>query len=468
MTRPVGVLACGAAAPSLRLRAAEVAGAWGRGGGRGQAGVCAPDEDALTLAWDAATAAMRAAGLEPGVIDGLWWGTSRPPFAEGPSHAFLAAALGLRADGAGALLAGSNHAGVEALLAARDAVAAGTVSVALVVVSDAVVPGAGTGFEARAGAGAAALVLGAGGATAALTGTATRSVPVVDRYRGDGEAATRDLYDARLFREAVFVPIVSEVATALGAPAGTRWSLPDPDGRLGDVVARRVGAGGPVSAPTYAEVGDTGAAAAVLGTTAALAEPGPVALVAYGGGRATGVVIDVEAPVPGAAAAADALAGGRAVGYAEALRARGQLVASGEPIPMGVPPGGAAFVRGNPEMLGLLGARCADCGTVSTPPSVHPTCIACGGAKLEAVPLAREGTVHTFVVNHTMPAPFVAPLPLAVVDLDDGARLMVQVVGPGDDLAVGAGVELVLRRYALERGVPVYGYKARARRAGDA
>jgi hydroxymethylglutaryl-CoA synthase len=77
------------------------------------------------------------------------------------------------------------------------------------------------------------------------------------------------------------------------------------------------------------------------------------------------------------------------------------------------------------------------------------------------VPRRASGTVHTFVVNQTMPAPFVAPLPIAVVDLDDGSRIMLQVVGDGRDLAIGAGVELVLRRYAHERGVPVYGWKAR-------
>jgi hydroxymethylglutaryl-CoA synthase len=68
--------------------------------------------------------------------------------------------------------------------------------------------------------------------------------------------------------------------------------------------------------------------------------------------------------------------------------------------------------------------------------------------------------VHTFVVNHTMPAPFVAPLPLVVVDLDDGARVMLQ--GTSDAasrLAVDDRVELVLRRYTVERGVPVYGFK---------
>jgi hydroxymethylglutaryl-CoA synthase len=75
--------------------------------------------------------------------------------------------------------------------------------------------------------------------------------------------------------------------------------------------------------------------------------------------------------------------------------------------------------------------------------------------------LARRGRVHTFVVNQTMPAPFIAPLPLIVIDLEDGARVMLQGVGDGAGLAIGNEVELVLRRYAYERGVPVYGYKAR-------
>jgi hydroxymethylglutaryl-CoA synthase len=80
---------------------------------------------------------------------------------------------------------------------------------------------------------------------------------------------------------------------------------------------------------------------------------------------------------------------------------------------------------------------------------------------MEPVPLARRGIVHTYVVNQTMPAPFVAPLPIAVVDLEDGARIMLQAVGTGDDIEIGTEVELVLRKYAHERGVPVYGWKVR-------
>jgi uncharacterized OB-fold protein len=330
-----------------------------------------------------------------------------------------------------------------------------------VVVSDALVPGTGSGYEARAGAGAAAVVLVSDGGAASLSARVTRTTPVLDRYRGDREAVTRDLYDPRLFREEIFVPLVQEVGAHVAALDVRAWSLPDPDGRLGATVARKLGAGAPVSAPIYGELGDTGAAAALLGGIGALDAAGTTALIGFGGGRATAVALTAESPVRGAAAVADVLSGGRMVSYAEALRARGQLTAAGETVPMGVPPESASFVRGANEMLGLLGARCVECGTINTPPSIHPHCTNCGSMKFMLEPLARRGTVHTFVVNHTMPAPFEAPLPLAVIDLEDGARVMLQVVGDGTGLDIGSSVELVLRRYSYERGVPTYGFKAK-------
>lgn len=465
MTNPVQIIAVGAAAPAWRLPAAEVAAAWGRRTGRGQAAACPPDEDGLTLAADAAKRALAASGLQTDIVDGLWWGTTRPPFAEGPSHAILAAAIGLSAKSAGALCSGSAHAGLEALLGAADAVAAGSARVALVVASDAIVPGPGTAFEERSGAGAAAVVLTNDDGAASLGARVTRTHPYLDRYRGDGEATTRDLYDGRLFREEVFLPTLRDLGAQLRALDVDAWSLPDPDGRLGATLAKHLGAATPASAAVYAAVGDTGAAAALLGALPALDAARRVAIVGFGGGRATGVVVTAHRPVPGAAEVPDLLAGGRAATYAEVLRSRRVLVPTGETVPMGVPPESAQLVRGADEILGLLGARCVDCGTINTPPSIHPHCISCGSSKFVLEPIARHGVVHTFVVNHTMPAPFQAPLGLAVVDLDDGARVMLQVVGDGTDLAIGAEVDLVLRRYAHERGVPVYGYKARVRAA---
>jgi hydroxymethylglutaryl-CoA synthase len=454
----------GAAAPSLRVTAADIGAAWGRSG-RGQIAACAPDEDTLTLAWEAATTALSAAGVEASAVDAIFWGTSRPPFAEGPNLPFLAAAIGLPTEVGGALLAGSAHSGMEALLAGADAIAAGSAQIALVVVSDALRPGLGTGFEARCGAGAAAVVLATSG-TGALGARLSHSRPLVDRYRGDGETDNRDLYDARLFREEMFLPSLEAVTHGIASDAITAWSLPDPDGRLGAVIAKNVGSVPAASAAVYTSLGDTGAAAALLGALAAMDTAGTVAIVGTGGGRTSAVLVEVESAVPGARAVADALDGGHPATYASLLRARGQLVPGGETIPMGVPPESALFARGADEMLGLLGGRCVDCGTISTPPTIHPTCINCGGPKLEPVALARGGTIHTYVINQTMPAPFVAPLPIAVLDMDDGARLMLQVVGDGTDVQIGRRVDLILRKYAHERGVPVYGFKARPARDG--
>lgn len=470
-TRSVAIAAVGAAAPSLRLTVSDVNAAWGRPGGRGQVAVCAADEDTLTLAWEAADAALAAAGVGADAVDGLWWATSRPPFAEGPSHAYLAATLRLPTRCGGALLAGSVHAGMEALLAAWDAVLAGSAGTALVIASDALMPGTGTGIEVASGAGAAALVLTAGDGPAALVARSTASRPVLDRYRGDDEDETREAYDPRLFREQVFLPAVTEVGRelvdAMEGTDGARWSLPDPDGRLGSAAARALHAGPVASTAARAELGDTGAAGALLGAAGSLAEAGNVVLLGYGAGRTTGVLIRVDAPVPGADAVPRRLAEGRKAGYAEVLRARRRLVAAGDKVEMAVPPGSAMFVRGNPEMLGLLGARCVACGTINTPPTIHPACVSCGADKFDIVALARRGEVHTFVVNHTMPAPFEAPLPLAVIDLVDGARVMLQTTGDDSRLAIGSSVALCLRRYTTERGVPVYGYKARVLDSDD-
>jgi len=462
----VGIVGVGAAVPRGRLPLAEVVAGWGQRGGRGTLAICGPDEDCLTLAWSAADAALGATGVRAADLDALYWGTARPPMAEGPSHAFLNAAVGLGTTAAGFLTSGSVHAGLDALVAAWDAVAAGSVGLALVIASDALVPGPGTGAEKATGAGAVALVLsGAGDAPALLVRRATRVRPLLDRYRGDGQAGTGDPYDPRLYRERELLPSVASAVQALGElPPETRYSLPDPDGRLGKAVAGAVRAKHLASEGIFSEIGEAGSAAPFLGLLSALGTPGPACVVGTGGGRSTAVVLEVADAVPGALAARAAVTQSetRPLTYASVLRSRGQLVPLSDPVAMGVPPGSAAFVRGADELLGLEGRRCEICATVSVPPSIHPVCVNCGAPGGEIIHLARTGSVQTFVVNHTMPPPFEAPLPITVVDLDDGSRVMLQ--GMPEDasaLDIGDRVHLELRRYALERGVPVYGFKVR-------
>ncbi|MHB8340600.1 MAG: hypothetical protein ACYDB7_05425, partial [Mycobacteriales bacterium] len=298
MTGPVGVLGAGAAFASLRLAIADIAAAWGERGGSGHLAVCAADEDPLTLGHLAGERALRAAGVDAADVDALYFGLTRPPYAEGPTHAFLAAALGLGPGSGGALLAGSAHSGMEALLAGWDAVAAGSSRRALVVVADALRPGPGTLLERSTGAAAAALLLAPAAAStpAVLHARVTRTEPVQDSWRGDSENDTRDVYDGRLYREQVFLPAVAGMAADLGAGV-TGWSLPDPDGRLGAAAARRIG----VPPPTLTRLaGWPAAAGPLLGALPLLAAPGEVAVLGHGGGRTTGLCLQVRTAVPGA------------------------------------------------------------------------------------------------------------------------------------------------------------------------
>ncbi len=456
----VGILSVGAAAGELRLAARDVNAAWGRAGGRGQVAACRSDEDTLTLANAASRRAMSAAGLDGSQLDGLWWGTTRLPFAEGPSWTTLAASLRLGPGVDGATSTGSPHAGMDALLAAVDAIRSGRVDNALVVTSDAARPALGSANELAAGAGAAAVVLGRSGA-ARIDSVVGVSEPLLDRYRGDDESETRDTYDSRLVREEAYLPLASQVIEALGMHPDSRWSLTDPDGRLGGALAKRNHLSNVASGAVRSSLGDLGSAAPLAGLVPALGEAGPAAALAWGGGRATALAVSVDEAVPGAQAASTALAAeGQPASYAQVLRSRRQLAPTGESVEMAIPPGSAMFVRDQREVLGLLGARCVECDTVNLPPSAHPSCPGCGGDKFDVAELPLHGTVQTFVINQTMPAPFEAPLPLVVIDLDDGSRIQLQGADDGSRLSVGAPVDLLLRRYTIERGVPVYGWKA--------
>jgi uncharacterized OB-fold protein len=186
-----------------------------------------------------------------------------------------------------------------------------------------------------------------------------------------------------------------------------------------------------------------------------------IGAIAYGGGRATAVTVEVGRAVPGADAAVAAMNTGQAVSYVRGHPGPGPARAHERSHPDGTAPGRGRLRPGQRRDAGFPGAKCRACGTISTPPTIHPRCTGCGGGDLDVVRLARRGTVQTFVVNQTMPPPFQAPLPMVVVDLDDGARIMVQgSSADAGDLAIDDVVTLSLRLYASERGIPVYGYKA--------
>jgi uncharacterized OB-fold protein len=120
--------------------------------------------------------------------------------------------------------------------------------------------------------------------------------------------------------------------------------------------------------------------------------------------------------------------------------------------------------REYPQKYRLEAGRCTSCGAIHYPaPTVCPKC---GGREFEVEVLPRDGKVVASTVVRVPPAGFTeqTPLPIALVELDNGVRLMVQVgdVEDPDTVEPGLPIRLEFRRISSdgEAGVILYGHKA--------
>lgn len=90
----------------------------------------------------------------------------------------------------------------------------------------------------------------------------------------------------------------------------------------------------------------------------------------------------------------------------------------------------------------LLIQRCSECGTLRHPPG--PMCPQCHSLQWDTVESSGRGTVYSFVVNHYPQVPaFEYPLVVALIELEEGTRLVSNVVGVAPaDVEVGMAVTL--------------------------
>jgi uncharacterized OB-fold protein len=101
--------------------------------------------------------------------------------------------------------------------------------------------------------------------------------------------------------------------------------------------------------------------------------------------------------------------------------------------------------------------RCRACGRwVFYPRAVCPHCFA---ADLEWRRASGRGTLHTFTIVHRGQRGFALPAPyvLAIVELDEGPRLMTNLVGVEPDPArirIGMPVEVVFEDLSADVALP--------------
>ena len=104
----------------------------------------------------------------------------------------------------------------------------------------------------------------------------------------------------------------------------------------------------------------------------------------------------------------------------------------------------------------LILQRCRSCGTLQHRP--RALCVSCLSDEIEHFPASGRGTVYSFTITHQNQAPgFREALPyvLAYVELEEGVRLLTNIVGCSpEDVRIGLPVEVEYAQLEGDIAVP--------------
>jgi 3-hydroxy-3-methylglutaryl CoA synthase len=462
-----GILSYGAYVPPTRLGLAALAGRPAKEGGPEKA-VAWNDEDAVTMAVAAAANCLR--GLDRDAVDGLFFACTSHPFAEKQGAALIARALDLPRSVRSADFAGSLRAGVGALRAAADAVAAGSARRVLVVASDCRTGAPGSALEANLGDGAVAFLVGDADPIATLDAAFAVADELVDVWRAAGDRFVHTWEDRFVVQEGYLPAMVEGVQgllqqTATAPDDYARVVLYAPDRRSHAAAVRATGlAPDRVQDPLFGRLGNTGCSFALLQLAHALetARPGERILLASGGDGAEALAFSVREHLEKLGERRGVswhLARRRPVASYERYRkARDLNLAEYEP-PRDQGLSATIHFRERDEDISFAAQRCNGCNAVQFPQQrVCETCFRKDDFSRQRLS-DRTGRVLTYTFDYFFPTPD-PPVIVAICEID-GARVQVQVVDcQPDDVALDMPVELTFRRIHQSGGRPNYYWKA--------
>lgn len=454
----VGIKSFGAYVPRRRLQRAAIAAAhaWAFPGlksqARGERSMCSWDEDVITMAVEAGGDCLL--GASRTAARGLVLASTSAPYADLNNAVLVASALGLADDVTAGDVGGATRAGLSALIAA----CRGSHGDQLVVASEKRKAKPGSVQEMQYGAGAGAVLVGQGdGVMARFLGAETLSVPFINSFRKAGESFDYG-WEERWIRDEGLGKLVPKTIRRLldrlgvGADRVAHFGLSG--GPIGSdrLVAKTLGIGNESLLPDLqAQVGDTGAAQAVLLLVSALerARSGDIVLIAAFGQGCEIVAFEMLQPAP--ATGRRGLAGAIAhrmeeTAYLKLLSFEGQVELDwGMRAETDNKTALTQLYRSADQILGFVGGRCGQCAAVQFPRM--PACVKCGAAgSLTPVPLAREtARVATFTADWLMYTPS-PPLHVGLVQFDVGARLLMEIVDvAAGELEVGTPLRMVFR-----------------------
>jgi uncharacterized protein len=104
----------------------------------------------------------------------------------------------------------------------------------------------------------------------------------------------------------------------------------------------------------------------------------------------------------------------------------------------------------------LLIQRCESCGTLRHPPL--PACGVCGSLEWDTVESSGRGTLYSFVVVHYPQIPsFEYPLPIGLVELEEGTRVVANLEGMArEEIAIGMTLQATFVDFGEDLSLPVF------------
>ena len=477
----VGVHAFGGYVPRRRLqrRVIAEANAWFNPAlmalGRGERATAGWDEDAITMAVEAARDCLARPGREG--ISQVFLASTTLPFQDRQNAGVVAEALRL-AGAVGTLdIAGSQRAGTSALIAACR-IAGGGGGPLLVTSAEKRRTKAASPLELTTGDAAAAFLVGSGDGVAKLLGHATHSTDFVDHYRGQDERFDH-VWEERWVRDEGFMKIVPEaVANALetaGLSPGAidHFCFPSPMRRVGPGVAKRIGlAECSVRDNLQGTCGEAGAAhpLVMLAHVLETATPGERILV-VGFGQGCDALVFEATDAIAASKPERGVSGWLEHGYPDRDYHRYLAVNDLVALDHGLrsetdrQTGLTTLYRNRKMVLGLVGGKCSKCGTLQFPKSnvcVNPSCHAPDTqedhsfADMRAT--LRSHTADRLTYSVAPPAYY------GMVQFEEGGRAMIDFtdIDPDARLRVGEAMRMVFRvkDYDPRRGFRRYFWKA--------
>jgi 3-hydroxy-3-methylglutaryl CoA synthase len=477
----VGIHAFGAYIPRLRLQRGAIAeaNAWFnpalKGLGKGERAMCNWDEDAVTMAVEAARDCLR--GFPRERLAGVYLASTSAPFQDRQNAGLVSEALHLGRRLQTLDVSGSQRAGTSALATALQ-VARGDGGPILVSAGEKRRTMAASPLELTTGDAAAAFVVAEGAGVARLLGRATESVDFVDHYRGQDEAFDY-VWEERWARDEGFMKIVPAAVTAALENAGVEaravdhFCFPCAARRVAGSLARTLGMRDEsVRDNLQGSCGEAGAAHPLVMLGHALEEAGPgdvIAVVGFGQG-CDALVFEVTDAIAGARPGVG-VSGHLARGHTEHdyLRYLGinNLLTMDRGLRSEVDrqTGLTTLYRNKDTVLGLIGGRCTTCGTLQFPKThtcVNPNCHAVNTQHDH--PFAdMPATLNSYTADGLTYSPS-PPAYYGMVQFAEGGRVMIDFtdVDPGTEIAVGTPMRMVFRikDFDTRRGFRRYFWKA--------